>query len=483
MSPIIGCVDRVDRDGTVVGWAFDPRMPGETLGLILLLDNVRAAECICERARPDAAAMLSITYEAVGFTCQLGGEFFDDTERAISFVHATSGEPVALPGASSVRLPSKSAGLVALDADGRSLTGFVEGHGSSRRLTLVEVVVDGAPARIVSLSSKNADETSVAFKIALPAAVVDSPLAHEISVRHIETGRHLTGSPLFSKVSRRVGSFDTLTGRTVQGWGADLSSRRVERLDLFCDDKFVKQVVCLDPRADVKKVYGIGAGGFTEHLPVDIVHAGIRKIDLRFADGTSVSGSPRYLTELDLELGGLEWLLFGEPAADNDDFADELRSIAQILTLPARNADPKFYRFRTTELAYELIARIIFAFSAERAAHAIVTLALLGVHSCRGAEDFQVVLPVLQRLPPFAPLGLGLIDLERQRRRPLNRLMLAGVLLAQSEDQKAIDIIFEHFLEAPEGQSDGIAKLSAEMLIRSGQGNVAAELLMAKLIQ
>ena len=93
---------------------------------------------------------------------------------------------------------------------------------------------------------------------------------------------------------------------------------------------------------------------------------------------------------------------------------------------------------------------------------------MLGINICRHADDFRRLVPVLVDPENNLPDVYGLIDLQRQRRRPFASMLLAAVLLSRGRNKEGGDVIFECYWSSKGGERAVTANLGVVLLMQAG---------------
>lgn len=165
-----------------------------------------------------------------------------------------------------------------------------------------------------------------------------------------------------------------------------------------------------------------------------------------------------------------------------DGVAAQMPAIAKVVMMTVDNAKRRAHRARATELSNELLAQTLLAATSERAFEVVRSLLLLAINPLRSSEDFHRVVAVLRALDEDEADIYGLIELERQRRRPLWRLLMAAMLLTRGSADEGVDLIFEAFRSATKAEQSFVASLGAGLLVRAGRGSEAQRLLVASML-
>lgn len=491
MSRYTGNLESITPVGGVSGWVVDTDEPSSAAHLAVLLDGQTVTTVVCSGNRPDVRAAGYRTM-AAGFFFTIPHHFRDGVERKLSFLPVRGGEPFELGGPTTVQLAPAPVGEMALVREKSVLTGWVAPSRNPQRPVLLEVLVDERPLRVVSLRAdpKSPDPDRIPFSIPLPADVIDDPASRKIEARILDTGVYLSGGPIASRASKLIGNFELLRGRRINGWAYDIGLSVAPKLDVYCDGRFLMQIACDGYRKDLFKHHGATSGAFNTVLPLDAFGSKPQFIYVRLPDGTELDGGPKRIDQVDIDLAQLEAAIIGgigaldvAPAARDAQIASVINMLGKIMTVSAGDISKKDYRQDAVQLGQEFISQVCFACDTEASFKAMRSLALLGISVARNGDDFRRAATVLLSLDENASDLYGVIDLERQRRHPMHKLLLAAVLLAQDNEEAGIDLIFDSFRNAKSTEQAMIANLGTSMMMRAGHSAEAQSLMVASLIK
>ena len=490
MPRYFGTVEVADRTGRIAGWAVDLDNPATAANLTLLLDNVPVENIQCTGQRPDVLAAGFGTGTA-GFSIALPERYLDGQERTIHFRPVAGGESFTLPGAGKILTDVPAGGEVTLNRETFTLSGWVASPSSLARPVLVEVLIDDVPLKSLSCWAKAASarsvERRVPFALTLDRAIFDDPVARTICVRIADTREQLTGSPILTRISNPLGSFDQLIGRRISGWGYDIGHFVAPRLAVFCDNVQVMEIVGTNFRRDLFELHGARSGGFDVALPLDAIAAS-ETVSIKTLSGRELNGGPKKIRTVDRELARLEEVLCAMSPDEAriptiDTIAAQMPAMAKIILMTADDTEMRQYRVRATELGNELLAQVLFAAGAKRAFEIVRSLSLVGINTVRTNEEFDRVLAMLLALDHGESDVYGFIELERQRRRPLRRLLTAAVFLTRGSEEQGVDLVFDALRLATKSERNAFASLGAGVLLRAGYGAQAQHLLVTSLLE
>lgn len=489
MSRHIGSVDIVKLDGTISGWSIDLENPGSSSKLAALIDGEPVVHFTCSEPRPDVKAA-GFSTQFAGFKFRLPPRFADGLEHILSFQPSAGGEVFLLGGKQKIVLVPVPVGEVVLDPAKNALTGWVSGPENRTRAVLLEILADGKLLKVVSRNydAKIMKDGKIPFSIALPPGILAEAADREIGLRLAGSGLHLAGSPMQSRTSKLLGNFDGLCGGRVTGWAYDIGLKFAPALDVFCGERHMMRISCDIKRKDLFDIYGANSGGFTANLPAGAFAEGGQFVHVRFPDGTELSGGPKRISPYDVLLEQLKAELRGEAAgpgaagAGQERVAYLLNAIGLILGTPTAHQDSKSVRSETVELGHELIMQSIFSGETSTAFEVVRSLSMLGINVCRNAADFNRLVPVLLAQGIESADVYGVIDLLRQRRRPLYQMLLAAVLLARGRSAEGIDTIFDCYWAAADKERKSIASMGAGLMMRSGFAAEALALMDVSLV-
>ena len=477
MSRFAGNVEVTNPDGMVSGWAIDIENSGVPLELAALVDGVPVATVTCGASRPDVKAA-GFPTEFAGFRFHLPHTLFDGETHTLSFKLAGGSEELPLHGKTTILLTPAPVGEVLLSPDRESLKGWIAMPESGVRAVLLDVLLDGKllevrPIRVPTNSTENG---RIPISIPLPKRIVSDPISHRIDVRLAGNGRRLEGSPVSSRTSKLIGAFDLLCGRRVVGWAYDEGLMLVPVLDVYCGERHVMQLECGSHRKDLTEKFGISAGGFDAWLPQGAFDDGSESVSIRFSDGKILPGGPKGIQAADRELERLEATLRGVPAISGTPRianAERLKSLLEdvsqmIMVYPESMPDNNKIRGEAIALSYELLTEIFFSGDTSTAFAAVRGLSMLGINICRHADDFRRLVPVLCAEENNLADVFGLIDLQRQRRRPFASMLLAAVLLSRGRTKEGSDLIFDCYWSGKGGERAVTANLGVILLMQAG---------------
>lgn len=479
-----GHVDSLDTSGVITGWAIDQEHPSTPANLVVLLDGAPIGNIHCSGLRSDLAAA-GIGTATAGFFIKVPDGLRDGQERQISFRPVVGGDSFALDGLSKI-VAVTPRGEVALDRDTFTLIGWVAGPQSVVRPVLVETLLEGVPLRVISCWADSPGQR-IPFKVTLDQTIFTDPVVRMIDVRIAQTGELLAGSGIPTRVSNPLGSFDLLLGRRIAGWGFDVGHLIAPKLTVFCDDVPVMELVGTNFRRDLYNLYGTRSGGFDLMLPLDAFVAAQEVVSIRFPNGTELAGGPKRISSMDRDLARLEAVVCAmspdqSGIAAIEVVAAQMSTITKIVSLTGDGAEKRLYRNRVVELCDELLAQMLFAAEPDQAFDAVRSLSLLAINTAQASDDFNRVVALLLTLDEGEADVYGLIELERQRRRPLRRLMMAAMLLARGSEEEGIDLVFETLKLAPLAQKNTLARLGTGLLVRAGYGSEAQSLLVTSML-
>lgn len=488
MSRFSGNLDSVSSNGVVSGWVVDGEHPAAPAEITALLDGEPVATFVCTGSRPDVRAAGFGTMVA-GFSFSIPERYCDGKERHLSFRPASGGDSFSIGGPATITLAPKPAGDVVLDRETAVLKGWVADPRNSHRPILIEMLVDGAPIKVIPLrpDPKREDKDRATFEIPLPPEVIGDRNSRRIELRLLESGRHL-GGPIASRASRLQGNFEILRGRHISGWAYDVGLSIAPKLDVYCDGKHMSQVSCDGFRKDLFDYNGATAGWFNAVVPIEALDPEPKFVQVRFDDGSELNGGPKRIEQVDLDLARLEASVVGGPGVSEiptiqpkPQLGVQLTLLGRLLSATVSKPEYKMHRLDAVELGQELLVQTVFSSDAATAFEVARSLSMLGINVCSDSDDFLRLLAVLNDIGDETPDLYGLLELERQRRRPLYRLLSAAIMLSNERAEEGIDLIFESFYGANESEKVMIASLGIALLIRTGHAANAESLMIVSL--
>ena len=480
---IVGFVEDISSSGIVRGWAVDERQTGVAAQVTAILNDRLGPSFVCTEPRPDLALGNSGAIP-VGFSFQLSREFLNGQVWNLTFRRTKGKQTVRFGGLHTVKIDLSDQDSLELQREDRKLTGWVKAISANSRILNLEIIVDKQILTVVSFE-KNRNSEICHISLKLPDSLWEDNRQHEIIVRHFGTEKIVGDGPLLLRESEFAGEFSSLLGNRVTGWCYDTGLRVVPQLKIYVNDTFVKDVSCNHFNQHAFDNFRTAVAGFDEAIPRTFISELPSSIDIRFRDGTSVPGGPRTMSQSDLAIIDLENAIAQSSHARFNGtrrYDDELEIISKLIIDGSFDANLKKHAARASEISQDLLLRIFTECDAQYSFMFIRTLSLLGVNVSKNHDTLGSFASVLQVLPDMFADAVGLVELERQRRRTITRILLAAALLAKGMSDQAVDVIYQTFWSAQISDRATIVNVGCSLMMRAGLTSAAVELMTLSIL-